>query len=999
MSDGIDDKLDNCGCCGEFEPEAERYNRPGLDEIEYRIGRYGNFLTAMLERLPKESIAEEGSSLIRRPLYHLATRASDDPIIAILDSWACSLDVLSFYSERGVNEAFLRTATERRSVLELARAIGYELKPGVAASAYLQLTVEDRDDPFRTATVAEGTQVMSVPIDGGLPQIFETMAEIEARAEWNAMQARLGLSQHLAIYKATGEDTNNGKLYLLDMDGSLDLQAGDDDVITINDANKANLHLLNTSLSLSDYLADSSSGNIFALAVQQIFLAGISHRINVNDYMVLVGENSDAETYAVPYTVDSVSVESEKGYTRIELNITGVAKKKTTFSMPSLSAGKLTASTLSFSASSVAGAVLGSVWSQSSFGVMMSINNWQGKDLKLLLKKQFAQPALGKAENGIFILRQKVGFFGHNAPFYESVTVPEDSTLPTVYPTNWDDVNGAGAGTEPISIWKDPNHSTPPDYSPHDVYLERDVEGITPDSWAVFIKSNSTSPTVYRVSQVDTESRTGFALSGKLTGLTLESPSGGSLTKHESLKFRNTSAYVQSERLGVGELPVPDVVYKDETELMLNELVLDLTVGQSVVVSGDRHDAPGVTGTELKVLKEIAHYGGFTVLEFESGFEYDYLRKSMQVNANVVLATHGESLEQPLGNGDAAQANQQFKLNKTPLTYVSSSSASGTDSSLLVRVNDIQWDETTSLHDKTGSDKDYLVRLDDDGVPHIIFGDGERGARLPTGEMNITASYRAGIGVEGEVAENTLTLLKTRPLGVAAVTNPLAASGAEDPEQLDSARQNAPLTVRTLDRVVSLSDYADYANAFAGIGKAQAVAIWDGEAHLVYLTVASSSGKTITHTDAVYNNLLDSIQQARDPSVDLILAGYGKPSFKQLYFNLSASVAIDSHYIAENVLEDMRQALLDFFSFDKRAFGQVVTSAEVLALMQAIEGVIYIDLDKLYIVDGSGVGTESLLSVLPCRSARWNSIAKSVDDSELLLINQAGISLTEAGSE
>ena len=46
------------------------------------------------------------------------------------------LDVLTFYQERIANEGYLRTATERRSMLELARAIGYELSPGVAASTY-----------------------------------------------------------------------------------------------------------------------------------------------------------------------------------------------------------------------------------------------------------------------------------------------------------------------------------------------------------------------------------------------------------------------------------------------------------------------------------------------------------------------------------------------------------------------------------------------------------------------------------------------------------------------------------------------------------------------------------------------------------------------------------------------------------------------------------------------------------------------------------------------
>ena len=74
----------------------------------------------------------------------LTTRAPDDPAIALLDAWAVVGDVLSFYQERIANEGFLRTATERRSVLELARQIGYELNPGVAAATYLVWEVEAR---------------------------------------------------------------------------------------------------------------------------------------------------------------------------------------------------------------------------------------------------------------------------------------------------------------------------------------------------------------------------------------------------------------------------------------------------------------------------------------------------------------------------------------------------------------------------------------------------------------------------------------------------------------------------------------------------------------------------------------------------------------------------------------------------------------------------------------------------------------------------------------
>ena len=61
-----------------------------------------------------------------QPLRSLTTREESDPSIALLDGWATVADVLGFYQERiANNEGYLRTATERRSVLELARLVGY----------------------------------------------------------------------------------------------------------------------------------------------------------------------------------------------------------------------------------------------------------------------------------------------------------------------------------------------------------------------------------------------------------------------------------------------------------------------------------------------------------------------------------------------------------------------------------------------------------------------------------------------------------------------------------------------------------------------------------------------------------------------------------------------------------------------------------------------------------------------------------------------------------
>ena len=56
----------------------------------------------------------------------------------------------------------------------------------------------------------------------------------------------------------------------------------------------------------------------------------------------------------------------------------------------------------------------------------------------------------------------------------------------------------------------------------------------------------------------------------------------------------------------------------------------------------------------------------------------------------------------------------------------------------------------------------------------------------------------------------------------------------------DQARQNAPLAVTALDRLVSTQDYADFARTFAGIGKASATRLSDGRHQLVHVTIAGA---------------------------------------------------------------------------------------------------------------------------------------------------------------
>lgn len=297
-----DDHLSGCHCCEGQQPRPAIYNDPGLPALAWRLDTQPGFYQRMLARLPLWRDPEAGAGA-PRPLAHLATREPVDATVALVDAAACAADVLSFYQERIANEGFLRTATERRSVLELARAVGYELRPGVAAGVHLVFTVEDAPGAPGLCTIAAGSPIQSVPPQGKLPQVFETSAELLARAEWNALRPRLTRPADMALLNVSG---GARRLVLLLPQGSLP-------------AGTAGLHQGLASGSL--YRLDPGlpvDASVDALEVGRIYLGANANRIQAGELLLFVGKNGANLLHLV---LRAREVEEEKTLERVRIDL------------------------------------------------------------------------------------------------------------------------------------------------------------------------------------------------------------------------------------------------------------------------------------------------------------------------------------------------------------------------------------------------------------------------------------------------------------------------------------------------------------------------------------------------------------------------------------------------------------------------------------------------------------------------------------------------------
>lgn len=996
--------------CGGEDLDARRpENRPGLPQVAYRIGTQPEFLARMKWRIPRQRVVDPDTKQELNPLAGLRIRELGDPTISLMDSFAATLDVLSFYSERIANEGYLGTATQRRAMVELGRMIGYEPSPGVAASVHLRFTVEDADDPYRSVEVPVGVQAMSVPqAKGELPQVFETVAPIVARAEWNAMPARTEHEQPLALYlnQANVDDSDNGRIFLFDLENTFDVDPVTDPSVREFDSESEldRYHPLSAEYNFAEALASLVSAHALnpevepvlrAMPVDEIFLRGIGLGLRPGQRIVVIGvriasDESRHVASGVLRVIDATD-DREFGVTRLIATPHGdppdAVRRSPKRRAPRLRRLVMPTARLTFDRDTVGTYVRNATWSGRGLSALVRSQGWSRlKLMRLIRLPRFVDvPETSVAQPGLYLMRDDAGFFGSSAGRQESLpdqTETEGSGYP--YGLPWDSGDGRTIWTDSQGVLLKGAHT----------FLEREIKEIQPDSWAV-IETPDRENMVFRVAAAASVSRVDYAMTGKTTGLIFRTPDNTLLdppaeTESSPLndfRFRTARIFAVSALLTQAGTPIREDIDAGTDSLDLGSLFLDLERGQHISISGARSDADGLNESETLAISDVVHIGGHTRLLLETGPEFSYRRASVTVNANLAPATHGERQEELLGSGDAAAVHQRFKLAKPPLTHVVAETPEGRVSTLEVRVDGVLWHEVPTLFGAGPNDRVYELRRQDDGSSWVTFGDGTHGHRLPTGEMNISALYRAGIGHAGEVRDEAIIQLKTRPIGIRAVTNPSRASGSAEPETLDSIRRSAPRSVKTLGRIVSLTDYEDFAANFAGVGKARADALWLDGRQLVFVSIGAETDTLLETDAALLVSLRAAADKVRDDSRRLLV----EPCQRR-FFQLSVRVMGHPDYRASDVEAAVRDALAAGFSYAAREITQPVSAVEVIALVQAVAGVVGVDLDMLALIDGTEPDPDApltLVEVLPALPARIDANGAPLAAELLTLLESA----------
>ncbi len=346
-----------------------------------------------------------------------------------------------------------------------------------------------------------------------------------------------------------------------------------------------------------------------------------------------------------------------------------------------------------------------------------------------------------------------------------------------------------------------------------------------------------------------------------------------------------------------------------------------VTVKEINIAAGTIKVAPAIPGSELSA----------------SGTTNEYTRYDAMIYGNVVQAGHGETKnEKILGSGDATVPNQSFEFNVADVSFVVDSNfPSGVRAAIEIVIDQRTWKQVATLNDSDPEDPHYMVRMKEDGTLNITFGDGRHGRRITTGSNNIRVSYRVGVGLAANLSAYSLEKEVKPHALVDSLVQPLAASGGNAMEGVSSLRENAPASLLTLQRAVSLSDFTNLAQSNSSVWQARAIRLLPpglGRSDMIEVVIVPAGGGEL---GALADSLQETLSQHALPGVQISISKYQSVI---LDLDIIIRIKIDE-FDADLVTENVRQTLVDAFSLEQSGLGEPLYRSQIIEVIEGVVGV------------------------------------------------------------
>ncbi|MEV7902180.1 baseplate J/gp47 family protein [Streptomyces anulatus] len=278
-----------------------------------------------------------------------------------------------------------------------------------------------------------------------------------------------------------------------------------------------------------------------------------------------------------------------------------------------------------------------------------------------------------------------------------------------------------------------------------------------------------------------------------------------------------------------------------------------------------------------------------------------------------------------LGASDGTQA-QKFSLAQAPVLL----------DTVRIFVDDglggTEWTRVPDFLLTRASDLIFTTYTDDQGVTHVIFGDGTTGA-IPATGLKIAAAYRTGGGSTGNLPQGSIIdLAEGLPGVVVSGSSPM--SGGADEESTDQIRASAPRVFRTQGRAVSERDYADLALSVAGVADASAV-VRSASAVSIFIIGPNAILPSEGQRDAVAQYV-----QARALTgvVVNVVNGTLVPTHVGSS-TLPVLISVQPRYRRDTVKLSVQQAIQRVFTPPQTGFGSRISISQLYRAIQEVPGV------------------------------------------------------------
>jgi hypothetical protein len=915
---------------GRDEPDLTRWNRAGLKRVRYVDGNAATYLEALRQELCARlagwdmgllAAGDDRQKALENYLNLNDRRA--DIALEIIRSFARATHVLTEHLDAYANEGFLGTATQWENIRRLVCGLDYHPKPPASAMTHLVLHAK----PEQSGLVARGLQVKHTP-EGGSPVIFETLDDIQVDPALNALKLKDWDRPQDTVNIGNDSDSQ------LTLGGIVEgLKPGDPVIID----NKKDLlpcllksaviegksTVLYLDLPANKDLGPRSDVTVYLKPVEMLEVYGPVKQ------QVLEAKESSLILKEAPVSLSKEDVvfigKGKKGVYRIVSEV-GVESRQV-----DLAPG--TGRQLSEEDDYVGKPEKLDVRKET-----ISSNNTLEKILKTI-----------KGAEGIFvdnrvivlgdrtwlkdgdILVRTAG--GSNIPCKVSDVEPEATTTELATKATTTELTLLGSGPIPSSItqillppsgnewkWEIDSFVNMDEASLEVGIVQRMTCG---DLCVIACDENLIAAQVKILEKTGTD-RFGLKVYNRQPTALVKSEN---FILSKTVIFGNFTKQLPLEKSNVNG----DSISGTSLKLESTEAAKGLKIGKPLVIEPEA----GKSGKGfLTSVKSVDIQNGEVTLD--SALPEGYTVGDTVIRANVALAGHGETQpERILGSGNATLSNQEFLFPVAGVSFVSDEAqVSGVRADIRVIVDGETWTQVPRFNQSRPADPHYTVRMTEEGYLRIMFGDGVNGRRLPTGENNVRIGWRMGSGTVGNLKAGSLKKLAYPHPRVEAVDQPASCAGGNDMESVTSLKRSAPASLSTMERAVSVKDFAELTASHSST--------WNAHAELetlktVRVTVVPAQGGKLSESGSLSKTLKAFLLSHAIPGVQVEL-----DDFESEILKLDITLGINSaRFDPEVVKAEVRKVLLQSFTLKNRGIGAPVYLSDVYQRVEAVRGVEY----------------------------------------------------------